>query len=201
MVCANNHEARGRLLLLDEQVTCKNFQNPEKKRPKVRQPKNKNIRFIPLTQGKVAIVDAEDYEWLSKYKWHASNAGGKFYATRCRKNRSISMHRIIMGEPKGMFVDHIDGNSQNNRRSNLRTCTPAQNLQNQRPKEGTSRYKGVYFHKKDNKWMAKIGFNGKSIYIGNFEDEIEAAKAYDTKATELFGEFAYLNFPNQTEKC
>ncbi len=106
------------------------------------------------------------------------------------------MHRMIMGEPKGMFVDHIDGNSQNNRRSNLRICTPAQNLQNQRPKGGTSRYKGVYFHKKDNKWMAKIGFNGKNTYLGLFEDEILAARAYDKKAKELFGEFAYLNFPN-----
>jgi hypothetical protein len=196
LVCANNHDARGRLFLLEKQVTCRNFQAPKKIiRTKVRQPKNEKIRFIPLTKGKVAIVDAEDYERLSKYKWHAVNTGGKFYAYRCRNKRSISMHRIIMGEPKGKVVDHIDGNSLNNRRSNLRICTVAENIRNRRRTGGVSRYKGVCFVKRLNKWQAEITFNGRQIHIGIFKDEISAGRAYDKKAKELFGEFACLNFP------
>ena len=181
-------------MLLETLNICRNFQKQKKKRTKIIQPKDEKIRFIPLTQGKVAIVDAEDYEWLSKNKWHAANTGGKFYACRSIKQRTISMHRVIMGEPKGMVVDHIDGNSLNNRRCNLRSCTTAQNICNQRPKGGTSKYKGVCFQKRENKWKAKIRFNGKGIHIGNFDEEIDAAKAYDKKANELFGEFAYLNF-------
>jgi hypothetical protein len=196
MVCANRDDAPGRLILLEKQAACRNFRATNKiRRAKVKQPKNEKIRFIPLTKGKVAIVDAEDYEWLSKYKWHAVYTGSKFYAYRCRNKRSISMHRMIMGEPKGKVVDHIDGNSLNNRRSNLRICTTAQNMRNRRLTGGVSRYKGVYFIKRLNKWKAVITFNSKSIHIGCFSDEISAGKAYDKKAKELFGEFAYLNFP------
>jgi hypothetical protein len=196
MVCANRDDAGGRLILLEKQYTCRNFRAPKKIiRTKVRQPKSEKIRFIPLTKGKVAIVDAEDYKWLSKYKWHAVDTGGKFYAYRCRNKRSISMHRMIMGEPKGMVVDHRDGNSLNNRRSNLRTCTAAQNGRNRRRTCRASRYKGVYFIKRLNKWKAVITYNSKTIHIGCFSDEISAGKAYDKKAKELFGEYAYLNFP------
>jgi hypothetical protein len=196
MVCANKHDAGGRLIYLDKQISCRNFRAPKKiRRAKVMQPKNEKIRFIPLTKGKVAIVDAEDYEWLSKYKWHAVDTGGKFYAYRCRNKRSISMHRMIMGEPKGKVVDHRDGNSLNNRRSNLRICTAAENQRNRRFTGGVSRYKGVCFVKKLNKWRTEITFDGRQIHIGLFKDEISAGKAYDKKAKELFGEFAYLNFP------
>jgi len=181
------------------QGTCRNFQTAKKiLRPKVKQPENDEIRFIPLTKGKVAIVDVEDYEWLSQHKWHAVKTGDRFYAYRSKNKRSLSMHRVIMGEPKGMVVDHIDGNSLNNRRSNLRICTVAQNLQNRRWTGGLSRYKGVCFVKRLNKWQAEITFNGRRMHIGCFDNEIDAAKAYDRKAAELFGEFAYLNFPNLT---
>jgi len=195
LVCTNKQDSNGRLFLLEMQGTCRNFR-AEKKilRPKVKQPENDEIRFIPLTQGKVTIVDAEDYKRLSKDKWYAANTGGKFYACRSIKQRTISMHREIMGEPKGMFVDHIDGNGLNNRRSNLRVCTPAQNVQNRRCMGGSSGYKGVSFIKRDNKWKAEITLNRRRIHIGHFADEISAAKAYDRKAAELFGEFAYLNF-------
>jgi hypothetical protein len=197
-VCTNRDDAPGKLFLLEKQAACRNFRTPKKIiRTKVIQPKDEKIRFIPLTQGKFAIVDAEDYEHLSKYKWYAVYAGGKFYAYRSVKYRAVSMHRQIMGEPKGKVVDHRDGNSLNNRRSNLRICTFAQNQLNRRSTGGVSRYKGVWFKKGHNKWKAQIGFNGKKIHIGYFKDEIDAAKAYDKKAKEFFGEFAYLNFPEQ----
>lgn len=183
------------------QGTCRNFQ-AEKKilRPKVRQPENDKIRFIPLTKGKVAIVDAKDYEWLSQHKWYASQKRNGFYACRHSKGKVIYMHRVIMKAPQGLFVDHIDGNGLNNRRSNLRVCTVSQNHQNQRFRGGLSRYKGVCFLKKINKWRANIGFDGRRMHIGCFDNEIEAAKAYDRKADELFGEFAYLNFTELATK-
>jgi len=96
---------------------------------------------------------------------------------------------------KGMVVDHLDGNSLNNRKSNLRVCTVSQNHQNRRWTYGSSRYKGVWWNKKMKKWVAGITLKRKYIFIGHFADEVAAAKAYDRKAAELFGEFAYLNFP------
>jgi len=111
------------------------------------------------------------------------------------------MHRAIMNPPDGTVVDHINRNSLNNRRCNLRICTQKENLRNGRPsRRSTSRFKGVYFDKQTRKWIAKIGYNGKTIHLGSFEDEVEAAKAYDRKAYELFGDFAYLNFPEEIGK-
>jgi hypothetical protein len=154
-VCTNRDDAPGQLFLLEKQAPCRNFRTPNKIiRPKVIQPKNEKIRFIPLTQGKVAIVDAEDYKWLSKYKWHAVRNKGKFYAYRSRKNHAVSMHRQIMGEPKGKAVDHRDGSRLNNRRSNLRICTPAQNTRNRRGWSRISKYKGVYFFRRLNNSQA-----------------------------------------------
>lgn len=140
-------------------------------------------------------MDAEDYKWLSKFKWHAVCNEGKFYAYRSANNHNVSMHRMIMGEPKGKVVDHRDGSRLNNRRSNLRICTPAQNTRNRRGWGRVSKYKGVYFYRRLNKWKAEISFNHRHIHIGYFIDEIDAARAYDKKAKEFFGEFAYLNFP------
>ena len=100
-----------------------------------------------------------------------------------------------MKAPKGTLVDHIDRNSLNNRRGNLRLCTPSQNILNTRGKKGTSKYKGVWWNTKKNKWLAMITSKGRHFHLGFFDEEIEAAKAYDRKAVELFGEFAYLNFP------
>ena len=107
------------------------------------------------------------------------------------------MHRAILNAPKGLLVDHIDGNGLNNRKSNLRLCTFAQNAHNSRPRRNSSsRYKGVCWHKLKKKWTVSIYKGGKRTYLGYYDDEIEAALAYDRKAEELFGEFAYLNFPN-----
>ena len=198
LVCTNKAGSAGQLHLAEPTDLCRNFQ-PKNKipcRPEIKQPKDSQIRFIPLTKGKVAIVDAQDYDWLSKYKWHAVKCDSRFYAYRSKNRRSVSMHREIMHAPKGMVVDHIDGNSLNNRRSNLRLCTVSQNHQNRRRTYGSSKYKGTWWDKRRNKWVSAITFNGKYIHIGCFDNETDAAKAYDRKAAELFGEFAYLNFPD-----
>jgi len=112
----------------------------------------------------------------------------------------LLMHRAIMQPPKGMVVDHIDGNGLDQRRANLRVGTQRRNSHNRRPSRWTSsRFKGVYFCKATRKWVATIGYEGKAIYLGSFDDEAEAARAYDRKARELFGAYAYLNFPEETQ--
>ncbi len=154
---------------------------------------------IELTWGKYAVVDAADYDRLSTYRWCAVKEGRSWYAKTFRRDgMPLSMHRLVIGAPKGLFVDHIDHNGLNNRRSNLRLCTNQQNQHNRRPNRGgTSRYKGVCFTKSTKKFRAFINHNKKRFHLGYFKNEIDAAKAYDCKARELFGEFAYLNFPNE----
>jgi hypothetical protein len=159
--------------------------------------------MVPLTRGQYAIVDIEDFDRLSKFKWHTGINGRDFYARR--KVRSddtrpkkcfISMHREILNVPEGLFVDHINHNGLDNRRANLRAATREQNSWNQRKKLGnyTSRYKGVHFSKNMRRWEARLVYKGKEIPIGYFDDEVSAARAYDAKATELYGEYAALNF-------
>jgi hypothetical protein len=96
-----------------------------------------------------------------------------------------------------MVVDHIDHDGLNDRRSNLRICTQRQNLYNSRPKGRSSRFKGVCWDKARQRWVVYIRYGGRNRFIGQFADEIEAAKAYDRAAASLFGEYAYLNFPKE----
>ena len=153
-------------------------------------------KLIPLSRGKFAIVDAADFELVNRYKWHANKGGRTYYATSQEKRRAISMHRLILNAPAGLFVDHINHNGTDNRRANLRFCTWAENCRNSLPRQGeSSRYKGVHWCKRRKKFFATITFNRKKRGLGYFDCEIDAAKAYDKKAKELFGEFAYLNFP------
>ncbi|MHC4889112.1 MAG: HNH endonuclease, partial [Planctomycetota bacterium] len=156
--------------------------------------------LIPLTQGKFAIVDVEDYDWLIQYKWHACKCKNTFYAGRVEGGKTIRMHREIMRAPKGLVCDHINHNGLDNRKSNLRLCTNAQNCYNQRASaSGTSKYKGVSWHKCSSKWSARIRCDGKFYNLGDFDDQMEAAMVYDDKAVELFDEFACLNFPERIE--
>jgi hypothetical protein len=152
------------------------------------------MKEIELTQGYVAIVDDEDYEYLSQWKWFASrNATGRYYAVRNEGKNQIRMHREILKAPKGMEVDHINTNTLFNVKKNLRICTRAENAKNlSKPKNNTSGYKGVSRDRR--KWKAYIGLNNKKIHIGMFSSPKEAARAYDEKAKELFGKFAKLNF-------
>jgi len=149
---------------------------------------------IPLSQGKVAVVDAGDYENLCGYNWFARRSGNTFYAHRSQDGTIIAMHREILKPPAGLMCDHKDHNGLNNTRNNLRLCTAAQNQYNQRPQTGgTSKYKGVYWDENRRKWRAEIGYGGRLIHIGRFDYETDAAIAYDDRAIELFGEFAFLN--------
>ena len=154
---------------------------------------------IPLTQGYVAIVDDEDFEYINQWKWWYNNS---HYACRNitigkKKQAVILMHRLILDAPKGLQVDHIDGNGLNNQRSNLRLATNQENQMNRRPHGKTSKYKGVCFYRFHKKisWLAQIKIGKAHMNLGYHSTEEEAAKAYDAKAKELFGEYAYLNFP------
>lgn len=147
------------------------------------------MKEIQLTQGKIALIDDEDFEEINKYRWCYSNNG---YAVRNKNGKIILMHNIIM---KDKLIDHIDGNKLNNQKSNLRKCTNQQNQMNRKKsKNCTSRFKGVYFNKKSNKWMSRLILNKETIFLGEFKTEEDSAKAYDSKARELFGEFARCNF-------
>ena len=152
-------------------------------------------RLIPVKGGPFALVDARDYDKLVKYKWFAKYTPTTCYAVARVNNKYIFMHRLITGAPKGMAVDHIDHNGMNNTRKNLRLCTPRQNRYNSRPRKGgTSKYKGVFWNTQRRKFCARINHNRKSYHLGFFNDEKDAAKAYDKKAKQLHGKFAYLNF-------
>lgn len=153
-----------------------------------------HAKLIRLTQGKFAIVDAADYERLAQHKWCAVRNRDTFYAARASKGRQIKMHREILKAPADMQCDHKNHNGLDNRRCNLRLCTAAQNQYNRKPhRNGTSKYKGVYWSEQNKKWCAEICHNGRMIRIGHFDYELDAVIAYDDKAAELFGEFAYLN--------
>ena len=158
------------------------------------------MKKIPLTQSLFALVDDSDFKELNRFKWYASKSRKTFYAVRkCKcpvddKWYLIRMHRQIMNTSRGIQTDHKNGNGLDNQRSNLRVCTHAENQHNRRSYYGTSKYKGVYWFKRNKKWMAYIQQNGKHYNLGSFTNEIDAAKAHDTKAVELFGEFACLNF-------
>lgn len=160
-------------------------------------------RLIPLSQGKFAIVDATDFEFLNRWKWHVFSGNHrqkkKFYAVRNSKGpnkRIIFMHRALLKPGIGFEGDHKNGDSLDNRRENLRICTHLQNSQNSGMRHhNTSGFKGVSFHKKAGAWEAYICPNYKKKYLGLFSTKEEAAHAYDSAAKTCFGEFAILNFP------
>lgn len=152
------------------------------------------MKEILLTQGKVAIVDDEDFDLVNKYNWHY-HAG--YAASRPhRHKKNIYMHRLILGltSSNKLDADHINHNGLDNRRYNLRLCTRSQNMMNSL-KDHTSKYKGICWREPKKKWTAQIKFNGKQYYLGLYDIAEDAALAYDRKATELFGEYCLLNFP------
>lgn len=146
------------------------------------------MKCIPLTQGKLAVVDDEDYEWLSSFKWHYNEAAG---ARRKVNGKHVLMHRVIMGSPSGLDVDHRDHDRLNNRRSNLRVATRSQNQANRSlTLKGTAtNVKGVTFH--NGKYEVKTSVHGHEIYVGRFDSLVEARAAYIEAAIEHHGEFAY----------
>ncbi len=159
------------------------------------------MRKIKLTQGKYALVDDEDFERLSQYKWNAWRNKYKhnitFYAihTIFRKGKNpsaIRMHRMILGvtDPK-IQVDHRNCNGLNNQKKNLRICTDQQNKQNRgKQRNNTSGYKGVFFNKRFKKWTAIIGVDGKLKHLGYFKSPKQASIAYKKAQKIYHGEFA-----------
>lgn len=153
------------------------------------------MKEIPLTKGAVAIVDDEDYEELSQYKWQLHNKGYAFQTERDREGvqKAIMMHRSILGLEHGdpRQGDHRDGSRLNNRRLNLRIATRLQNSANRRLNStSTSGFKGVCFDKRAGKWKAAISVNRKKIYLGLYQNTSDAHVAYKTAAVKYFGEFS-----------
>ena len=150
---------------------------------------------IQLTQGKVAIVDDDMFDYLNQWKWYANNNYvGRSITVSKNKQKHILIHRFIMKPDKGMLIDHLDGNPLNNQKNNLRICTHSDNMRNCKISiKNTSGYKGVSFVKKKNKYKSAIKFNKRKIYLGYYIDPIDAARAYNTAAIKYFGEFAHLN--------
>ena len=200
-ICANHADSPGVPREVHPAQTCGNFR--PRPRPALRveppEPVRPGTKHIPLTRGLWAVVDTADFARLNRYRWYASpSGGGKMYARRNTKTGIISMHRELLHAPPEMCVDHKNRNGLDNRRDNLRLCTPQQNTYNRGPQGGRSRFKGVY--PEGDKWYATIKHKGVPYYLGIFDDEIEAAKARDRKAYELEKDFAYLNFPDDIHR-
>jgi len=160
------------------------------------------MKLIPLTQGKFAQVDDEDYEYLSQFKWQALKGVTTWYATRRitvapKQRKTVWMHREITGAPDGIDVDHQDRNGLNEQKANLQFLTRSEHVRRRRitTSKKTSQYKGVSWYSKYQNWVAQIQVDRKGIRLGYFQTELEAARAYDAAAREYFGEHAALNFP------
>jgi hypothetical protein len=161
----------------------------------------KLMKEIQLTQGKVALVDDEDFDYLNQWKWYAKKCSknGIFYAVRCitinNKNFAIYMHRFILNNNDSkMHTDHRNGTTLDNRKENIRICTASQNSINKKiNSRNKSGYKGISFCNRSKRFVAEICLNGKRYYLGQFIDRKEAAKAYNIGAIKFHGEFAKLN--------
>jgi len=158
-------------------------------------------RKIPLTRGAYAVVDADLYEWLMQRDWHAVNSPSGLYAVSHTNSKGVklgfkivSMHAEIIGYRLDKFVDHKNGDTLDDRRSNLRKSTCSQSAMNRKIRsDNSSGYKGVSWHEYN--WRVTVSVRQRKITVGTFKDVVEAAKAYDMAALKYHGEFASLNFP------
>ncbi|MFH1371800.1 MAG: HNH endonuclease signature motif containing protein [Planctomycetota bacterium] len=159
------------------------------------------FRKIDLGQGKFTIVEPPDYYRLQCFKWWLHSNGSNLYAARTAitddlQAKIIYLQRQIMQPPDHLVVDHKNCDSLDNRRENLRVVTQAENMRNRRKRKNTSsRFIGVWFDKKRNKYTVQIRYKGRKLWLGRFKSETDAARAYDRAARQYCKEFARLNFP------
>lgn len=152
------------------------------------------MKEIRLSQNKISLIDDSDYEFISRYKWYAELRSNSWYARHDFPNKKVYLHVYLLGEDLKHKIDHKDHDGLNNTRENLRICTNSQNGMNKRKSENCSSiYKGVCWEKRRNKWIAFISPDSTFKFLGYFDDEIEAAKAYDEAAIKYFGDFSCLN--------
>lgn len=206
LLCTNHPDAKGDIIAVPACSRCPNFRpQPEPiERLDVGDQKGLLICTIPLTQRKVATIDAADYERVSQFKWCADRVGLQWYAQRRAYGRTIRLHQFIMNPAKGMVVDHANGNGLDNRRENLRVCTKLENAWNKKRRkqqDAGSQFIGVYpCQRPAGKWCIKIQCDGEVTNLGSFDTPEEAARVRDRKAVEFFGDYAILNFPEEREQ-
>lgn len=154
------------------------------------------MKKIPLTRGKYAIVDDEDYEWLTQWSWCYNNRYAIRGMSRGGVQKKFPMHREIMKTPIGLETDHINGNTLDNRKSNLRICTHKENGRNRKVSKNKkwSEYKGVTYRTDRRVWITQIRKDNRLYKVGYFKNELEAALTYDIWAVKFFGKYAKLNF-------
>gem|GEM_PF-525548 len=196
LLCPCQGNRCGRFSAVEPGNGCREFQA----KVLAEQKEDETTRLIPLVNvdGWYAMVDPPDYEWLRQYTWRATcSGGGTFYACTYCKGKLCYMHRMIVNPPEGMVVDHKNRCGLDNHRINLRSATHRQNCANHRPAPGASGFIGVV--PIGDKWGAQIPDCGKTLYLGLYDDPVEAARVRDRKAIELHGEFACLNFPQEAQ--
>jgi hypothetical protein len=165
---------------------------------------NDTVCIVELTQGRQTIVSPEDFDLVAQHRWYGffNTTSKRWYAYADIKNADgkaerVYMHRLIMNAPRGLDVDHANGNSLDNRRSNLRLASRSQNQANRpAPRNNQTGFKGVQ-RGRSGRYIARIQQCGKVKHIGTFTSKVEAAKAYDQHARVLYGVFAFTNFPTE----
>jgi hypothetical protein len=152
------------------------------------------MKKIPLSKGLFALVDDDDFEHLNQWKWWICGRYAGRVKTKNGKREHIFMHRVVNHTPNSKITDHINCNRLDNRKENLRNCNFQENGRNVKKYRGTSKYKGVLWASRNNRWKTTLQAKGNLMFIGYFKNEVHAALAYDLWAKDMYGEFVRTNF-------